>query len=124
MSGCAPWQGLPALARLRTTAPDVDAGKQEQPHHVDEVPIPGGEFESEMLRRLELSGDGAEQTHDQKDRADDDVSAVESGRHEERGAIDVARIVECGMAIFPRLHAGEAQPQEYGERQAPDQPLA
>src|SRR2546430_4044297 len=31
--------------------PDVDADEQEQPHHVDEVPVPGGEFEAEVLLR-------------------------------------------------------------------------
>ena len=74
-------KALVTLNRLRTGAPDIDAGEQKQPHHVDEVPVPGGEFKSEMLRRLELSSDSAEQTNDQKDRTDDHMGAVESGRH-------------------------------------------
>src|SRR5215475_13587813 len=74
----------------RPRAPDIDAGKQEQPHHVDEVPVPGGELEAEVLLRREMAQISADQAHDQKDRADDHVSAVEAGRHEERGAVDIA----------------------------------
>ena len=55
----------------RAAAPDVDAGEQEQPHHVDEVPVPGGELEAEMLLRREVARIGAEQADDQEDRADD-----------------------------------------------------
>src|SRR5689334_5804166 len=83
-----------ASAGLGTAAPHIDAGEQKQPHDVDEVPIPSREFKPEMLRRLELSCHGAQQADDEKDRADDHMGAVESGRHEKRGAIDVARIVE------------------------------
>src|ERR1700720_2284867 len=110
--------------RLRAAAPDINAGEQKQPHDVDEVPVPGREFKSEMLGRLELSCYGAEQADDQKDGADDYMGTVKPGRHEESGAIDVARIVEHRVLVFPRLHAGEAQPQGDGERQPPHQSLA
>src|SRR5436189_3849152 len=71
-------------------APDVDASEQEQPHHVDEVPVPGGEFEAEMLLRREVPQISSDQAHDQKDRADDHMRAMESGGHEEGRAVDVA----------------------------------
>src|SRR5215472_1811912 len=109
---------------MRTAAPNVDAGKQKQPHHVDEVPVPRREFKSEMLGRLELSSDGAEQTNNQEDRPDDHMSAMKARGHEKRGAVDAAGIVERRMPIFPRLHAGESDPQGDSKRQAPDQPLA
>src|SRR6202040_4201402 len=38
-----------ALLRHPAGAPHIDAGEQEKPHHVDEAPVPGGEFEAEML---------------------------------------------------------------------------
>ena len=88
------------------------------------MPIPGGEFEADMLRRLELAGYSAEQTNDQKDRTDDHMGSVEPGRHEERGAVDIPGIVEGRMRIFPGLHAGKGQPQGDCEHQAPDQSLA
>src|SRR5580700_12298341 len=99
-----------ALSSRGAAAPDVDAGEQEQPHHVDEMPVPGAELEAEMLRRGELSGHGAEQADDQEGRADDDMRAMEAGRHEERGTVHVARKMERGVGIFPALHAGEGQP--------------
>ena len=57
--------------------PNVDAREQEQPHHVDEMPVPSGEFEAEMPLRRELPA-RREQADDQEDRADDDVEAVEA----------------------------------------------
>src|SRR6476660_6782784 len=51
-------------------APDIDADKQEQPDHVHEVPVPGGEFEAEMLGRRKMPGIGSEQADQQEDGAD------------------------------------------------------
>src|SRR5215470_571216 len=58
-------------------APHIDAGEQEDPHHVDEVPVPGGELEPEVLRRIEMPGEGADQTNNEKQAADDDVESME-----------------------------------------------
>src|ERR1700685_3364184 len=87
----------PALSSRGAAAPHIDAGEQEQPDHVDEVPVPGAELEAEMLGRGELAGHGTEQADDQESRADDDVGAMEAGRHEERGAVHVAGKVEQGV---------------------------
>ena len=54
----------------RTRAPDIDAGEQEQPDHVNEVPVPGRGLEAEMLLRLEVAGKGAEQADGQEDGSD------------------------------------------------------
>src|SRR5215813_15337151 len=78
--------------------PYINARKQKDPDDVDEVPVPGGELEAKMLRRREMSKIGTKQAHDQEDRADDDMSAVKAGRHEESGAVDVAAEIEPGMA--------------------------
>src|SRR6476646_110111 len=69
-------------------APDIDPGEEEQPYHVDEMPIPGGGLETEMTCRREMSRNGPAQTHDQEDRADDHVHAMETRGHEERRAVD------------------------------------
>src|SRR3954454_9866876 len=87
--------------------PDVDTDEREQPDHVDEMPVPGGEFEAEMLGRRKMSSHGAEQTHGQEDGADQHVEAMEAGRHEEGRAVDIAAERECGMAVFIGLNAGE-----------------
>jgi hypothetical protein len=34
---------------VRVRRPNVDRSEQEQPDHVDEVPIPGGSFEAGVL---------------------------------------------------------------------------
>ena len=38
-----------AVDRRAPAAPHVDRGEQEQPHDVDEMPVPGGRLEAEML---------------------------------------------------------------------------
>src|SRR5258707_4577643 len=91
---------------FRAVAPNIDAGEQEQPDHVDEMPVPGGEFEAEMLVGFELPCQRADQAYDQEGRSDDDMGAMKTGRHEERGAIDVAAEIEGGVDVFPSLNAG------------------
>src|SRR6185312_13002191 len=82
-----------ALAyRVAPRSPDVDRGEEEQPDHVHEVPVPGGKLEAEMLGRGELARLCTRQADDQEDGANDDMEAVKTGRHEESGAIDVARV--------------------------------
>src|SRR5487761_1981091 len=36
-------------------SPHINAGKQEQPHHVNKVPIPGGKLETEVLLGRKLA---------------------------------------------------------------------
>src|SRR6266545_608123 len=104
-------------------APHIDAREQEEPNHVDEMPVPGGGLEAEMLRRLEMTGERAEQADGQEDGADDDMKAMEAGRHEEGRAVDVAAIVaaegEGGVGIFIGLDRSEERAQEDGADEAP-----
>src|SRR5437867_795698 len=65
--------------------PDIDRAEQEQPDHVDEVPVPGGRLEAEVLLGGEVTAYRAHQADEKEDGADDDVEAVEAGRHEESG---------------------------------------
>ena len=90
-------------------APDIDAGEQEQPHHVDEVPVPGRRLEAEMAGGRELAGDGADQAHRQEDGADDDMEAVEARRHEEGRAVDGVEIARARRQRRMR-RIGEGQP--------------
>ena len=51
--------------------PDVDGKEQEQPDHVDKVPVPGGGFKPNMLFRGEIPLDRTDQADRQKDGPDD-----------------------------------------------------
>src|SRR5918997_455264 len=56
-------------------APPINAHEQEQPDDVDEMPVPGGGLEAEMVIRLEVALNGAPQAYGEKDRADDNMEA-------------------------------------------------
>src|SRR5436190_10275302 len=103
---------------LGAVAPDIDADEQEQPDHVDEMPIPGGEFEAEVLGGAEMAGIGARQANDQEYGSDQHMEAVEAGRHEEGGAVYIAREMESSVNVFPSLHAAEGGPEQDREDQA------
>src|SRR5205807_5050710 len=94
---------------MRASAPNIDANEQEQPHHVDEVPVPGGKFEAEMLLRREVPEIGAQQADHQEDRADDHMRAMESGRHEESRAVNVTFETERRVHVLVCLHASERE---------------
>src|SRR5690606_22691004 len=97
------FEELPRSARMddgAVRAPDIDAGKEEEPHHVDEVPVPGGSLEAEMMLRRELPGKRAAEADREEDGADEHMEAVEAGRHVEGRAIDVAREGELRMVVL------------------------
>src|SRR3546814_16113875 len=81
------------------------------------------EWSSDVCSSDLMALERAAQADDQEDRADDDVEAVEAGRHEEHGAVDVARIVDRRVDVFVGLDGGEHQAQQDGQRQALDQAL-
>src|SRR5688572_12853988 len=43
-----------AGVRRAPAAPDIDGDEQEQPHDIDEMPVPGGGLEPEMLLGSEV----------------------------------------------------------------------
>jgi len=61
----------------------VDEHEQTQPHHVDEVPVPGHGFKAEMARGREVALHGAEPDYRQHDGPDGHVQSVEARQHEE-----------------------------------------
>ena len=87
--------------------PDIDRREQEQPDYVNEVPVPGGELEAEMLAGGELTEIGAVETNREEDRPNDHVKAVEACRHEEGRRVDAARETEVGVRVLVGLAGGE-----------------
>lgn len=69
---------------MRARSKHVDEHEEHQPHHVDEVPVPRGRFKTEMVVAGEVSLGRTQPHHDQHDRAQQHVRAVEAGQHEER----------------------------------------
>uniref|UniRef100_A0A0N5A106 LigA n=1 Tax=Parastrongyloides trichosuri TaxID=131310 RepID=A0A0N5A106_PARTI len=124
------WGPAPTKARLvrrvRSTEDDVHEDEQEQPHHVDEVPVPGGGFEAEVLLRRHLTDLQAQQADSQEDGADRDVEAVEARRHEEDRTVQLGlgrvfaeeQVAVQDVVILIGLNAGEQQAQQDGDQQA------
>src|SRR3546814_15521156 len=94
------WSSDVCSSDLAPAAPDIDDDEEEQPHDVDEVPVPGGGFETEMLLRGEMTLIGAHEADDQEDRADHNVKAVEARRHIEGRAVDALPDADGRMGIF------------------------
>ena len=69
-------------------APDVYGCEEEQPHNVNEVPVPSCCFEPDMLLRGEVTLVQTDQANQQEDCSDQNVETVEACRHEEVRAID------------------------------------
>ena len=109
---------------LAGRTPHINARKQEDPDHVDEMPVPRGKFETEMLSGSEVSKIGTDQADDQERRSYYDVGTVESGGHKEGGTVDVAAEIERCVAIFVGLDAGKGQAKRDRQDQAPFQPLS
>lgn len=61
---------------------------QEQPDHVDKIPIPGGEFETSMLLARKMPGERASEENSEENCSNNDVKPMEAGRHEKGCAVD------------------------------------
>src|SRR5262245_8355062 len=103
---------------VASSPPHIDAGEQEQPHHVYKVPVPGRSLEAEMQLRRERTAHRPDQAHRGEDGADDDVEPVEAGRHEEGRAIDVVGEAEACMHVLIGLAHGEQDAEDDGAQQA------
>src|SRR6185369_3047279 len=113
-----------ARVRRAPAAPDIDGGEEEQPYDVDEMPVPGGRLEAEMLLRSEVALVSAEQADAEEDGSDDHVEAMEAGRHEKGRAVDVAFEGEGRVGIFPGLDTGEGEAEQDRQPQAELQSFA
>src|SRR5438270_12691814 len=94
------WAAVSPRVRRAPAAPDVERREQEQPHDVDEMPVPRSGLEAEVLPRREVAAVGADQADAKEDGADDDVETVEAGRHEKGRAVDASFEGERRVGIF------------------------
>lgn len=107
------------LCGLASAAPDVDGEEEEQPHNVHKVPVPSSRLKSDVTFLREMTALQTQQADEQEDRADQDVEAVETGRHEEGRAVNVTRKAERRVAVFVHLEEREEHTQSNRKDQAP-----
>ena len=70
----------------------VHPHEQEQPDHVDEVPIPSRSLKADVLVGLELVFHGAEAADDEENRSHENVEAMEAGGEIERRGMPSVRL--------------------------------
>ena len=102
----------------RSAAPPVNADEQEQPDHVNEVPVPGCRLEAEMMIRREVAGPAAEPADTEEGGADDHVEAVEAGRQIEGRSVDAVGETEGSVAVLISLQNGEKRTEQNGKTEA------
>ena len=84
-------------------APEINIDEQEYPDHVNEVPIPGGRFKTDMLIRFEMTFTGTNCTHGQEAGTDKNVETVKASRQIEGRRIYTVRQTEGGFGVFMNL---------------------
>jgi hypothetical protein len=61
---------------------NIQDREQEHPHDINEVPIKTCALEEPVLRGRDVTGQRSDQTYDQKDYTNGNVTTVKSGQHE------------------------------------------
>ena len=90
----------------------IDEAEQEQPNHINEMPIPGSRFQAEMVVRFEMALGGADQANQQKQGADQYMQTVKACCHEECGTIDPGGKGKGRVGVFIGLYTGENRAQQ------------
>ena len=67
--------------RLAAGLQDIQNREQEHPHDINEVPIKTCALEEPVLSGRDVTGQRSDQTYDQKDYTNGNVTAVKSGQH-------------------------------------------
>lgn len=84
---CNQWQLLVPNGTAKV-APYIDGSKEEEPHHINKVPVPSSRFEAEVLFYCHVAFVGADQANQQEDGSNEYVEAMKACRHKEGGAVD------------------------------------
>src|SRR5438132_9466780 len=75
--------GLRISGHLTRSSEDVDRREDDDPHHVDEVPVDPADLDAVMVLRGEVPAEGADRHEEQDREADEHVAAVQAGEAEE-----------------------------------------
>src|ERR1700734_891284 len=81
---------------LRRTFPrnlqNIQNRKQEHPHDIDKVPVETDALEESMFMGTYVSGHCSDESDNQQDHTDGNVTSVKPGEHEETGSHDAGGI--------------------------------
>lgn len=69
----------------------IDQDKQQQPHHIDKVPIPSGGFKGKMVVCVKVTAKHAVTNDDQNQRADGNMQGVKASQHKEGRTVNSRR---------------------------------
>src|SRR5262249_8535662 len=89
--------------------PPINANKQKKPTHVEKMPIPSRRLKAKVMIGFEMTRPRPKETDNQEGRSDDNVEAVEAGRHEKSRRVDAAGEVKWCVAVLVGLDRGEAE---------------
>ena len=111
-------KGLRAHRPEPGTSDYIDEDKQSQPDHINEVPIPAGRLEPEVIVAGKMPFLDAKEHHDQNDRTQDHVGTMKPGEHEEGATVNTGLQgqvqVLVGVDVLLGLQAQEDQCQHNG----------
>src|SRR5215472_1299578 len=94
---------------------DVDRREDDDPHHVDEVPVDPADLDAVMVLGREVPSEGADRHEGEDRQPDEDVAAVEAGEAEEDGGERAVARVEADAHVLVQLPDQEGEAHE--ERQ-------
>src|SRR5437773_894112 len=97
---------------------DVDRRVDDDPHHVDEVPVDPGDLDAEVRLRRVVAAIGPDGRRQEQRQADEDVRSVQSGQAVEDRPERVRVKREAEARVLADLRQQERQPEQEGERQA------
>src|SRR4051812_32342155 len=97
---------------------DVDGCVDDDPHHVDEVPVDPGDLDAVVVVRGVVAAEGTDGGEGEQRQADEDVRAVEAGEGEEDRAEGAVVRGEADAGVLARLREQEDEPHQERQEQA------
>ncbi len=113
----------PTTKRERRLTPlqDIQNREQEHPHDIDKVPVKTDALEESMFMGTYFSGYCSDESDNQQDHTDRNVTSVKPGEHEETGSHDASGIKpETFVVKVPPLVSlvtEKERAQQYGYKQ-------
>src|SRR4051794_9678293 len=107
-------------ASMGTELEDVDGREDDDPHHVDEVPVDARHLDAEVVLRVrsEVAAPGADVGEGEQHQTDEDVGAVQAREAVEDRAEGAVAGREADVDVLVDLDEEKGRAQQPGHRQA------